>query len=93
MEALALLTDAPTEHQKDNTIFIYVDEDKIVTTIVKHIGTNVFFLQEKIDNGIFVPNYEKYNFVPADMCTKPCLGPIISRSTKRMTEYRILPNH
>ena len=27
------------------------------------------------------------------MCTKPCLGPIISRSTKRMTEYRILPNH
>ena len=28
--------------------------------------------------------------MPADMCTKPCSGPIISRSIKWMTEFRFI---
>ena len=72
MKALALHTGAPTVHWKDNTSFISFVEGKIVTPRVKHIDTTVCFLQEQFDNGIFLPKYEKSNFMPADMCKKPC---------------------
>ena len=29
--------------------------------------------------------------MPADMCMKPCSGPIISQSTKYMTGFRFYP--
>ena len=89
MEALSLQTDAPTVHWEDNTIFIYVVESKIVTPRVKHIEIYVYFLQEKIDNGLFVQKYDRYSVMPEDMCTKPCAGLIISRITKYMTGFRI----
>ena len=82
MEALELHTCAPILHWEDNTGFISFVEAKIVTPGVKHIDITVCFLHEKLGNGIFVPKYEKSNFMPADMCTKPCSGPIISLSTK-----------
>ena len=88
MEALALYTGAPTVHWEDNTSCISVVEAKRVTTRVKHIDIPVCFLQEQFDNGLFLPKYEKSSFMPADMCTKPCSGPIISRSTKWMTGFR-----
>ena len=44
-----------------------------------------------IENGLFVPNYEKYSVMYPDMCTKPCSGPIISRITKYMTDIRLYP--
>ena len=72
MEALDLHTGAPTVHWEDNTSFISFVEAKIVTPRVKHIDITVCFLQEQFDNGIFLPKYEKSNFMPADMCTKPC---------------------
>ena len=78
MEALALHTGAPTVHWEDNTSCIYVVEAKIVTPIVKHIGIIVCFLQEQFDNGLFITKDEKSSIIPADMCTKPCSGPIIS---------------
>ena len=59
MEALALHTGAPTIHWEDNTSFISVYEAKIVTPIVKHIDIPVCFLQDKFDNGLFLPKYEK----------------------------------
>ena len=55
---------------EDNTDCIYFFEAKIVTPRVKHIDIPVCFLQEKLDNGIFVPKYEKSIVVPLDMCTK-----------------------
>ena len=91
MEALALYTGATTEHWEDDTIFIYVIEAKIFTPRVKHIDIPVCFLQEKFDNGLFLPKYEKSSVMPADMCTKPFSGPIISRSTKWMTGFRFYP--
>ena len=72
MEALDLHTGAPTVHWEDNTSFISFVEAKIVNPRVKHIDITVCFLQEQFDNGIFLPKYEKSNFMPADMCTKPC---------------------
>ena len=72
MKALALHTGAPTVHWEDNTSFISFVEAKIVHPRVKHIDITVCFLQEQFDNGIFLPKYEKSNFMPADMCKKPC---------------------
>ena len=57
----------------------------------KHIDIPVCFLQEQFDNGILLPKYDKSSVMPADMCTKPCSGPIISRSTKWMTGFRFYP--
>ena len=91
MEDLALQTGAPTVHWEDNTSCISVVEAKIVTPIVKHIDIPVFFLQEKFYNGLFLPKYENSSVVPADMCTKPCSGPIIIRSTKWMTGFIFYP--
>ena len=57
MEAVALLTGAPTVHWEDNTSFISEVEAKRVTPIVKHIGIPFYFLQEQFQSGIFVPKY------------------------------------
>ena len=38
-------------------MYISVVEDKIVTPRVKHIDIPVYFLQEKIDNGLVIPKY------------------------------------
>ena len=85
MQALEIHTIAPTVHWEDNSSSISVIESKIVTHRVKHIGIPVCFLQEKFDNGLFIPKYEKSSVMPEDMYIKPCSGPIISRSTKWMT--------
>ena len=91
MEALALYTGAPTVHWEYNTSCIYVVEAKIVTPRVKHIDIPVCFILEQFDNGLFLPKYENSSVIPADMCTKPCSGPIISRSTKCITGFRFYP--
>ena len=70
MEDLALYTGAPTVHREDNTSCIYVIEAKRVTPRVKHIDIPVFFIQEKFDNGLFLPKYEESSVMPADMCTE-----------------------
>ena len=91
MEALALHTGAPTVHWEDDTGCISVVEAKIVTPGVKHIYIPICFLQEQFENGLFLPKYEKFSVIPADICTKPCSGPIISWSTKWVTEFRLYP--
>ena len=47
----------------------------------------MFFLT----NGIFVQNYQKSSVTPEDICTKPCLGTIISQSNKWRTGFRLYP--
>ena len=91
MEVLGLHTVAPTVHWEDNTSCISVVEAKRVTPRVKHIDIPVCFLQEQFDNGLFLPKYEKSSVMLADMCTKPCSGTIIIRSTKCMTGFRLYP--
>ena len=58
MEAFALNTGAPKVYWDDNKICISVFEAKIVTHRVKHIDIPVCFLQEKFDNGLFLPKCE-----------------------------------
>ena len=84
METLALHTGTPKVHWEDNTSFISGVEAKIVTPRFKHIDIPVYFLQENLDNGLFIPKYEKYSVILADMCTKPCSGPITNLITKWM---------
>ena len=91
MEALAFYIGAPTVHWEDNTSCISVFEAKWVTPRVKQIDITVCFLQEKFDNGLFLQKYEKSSVMPADMCKKPCSGPIIIRSTKWMTGFIFYP--
>ena len=91
MEALALYTSAPTVHWENNKSCISVVEAKRVTPRVKHIDIPVCFLQEQFDYGRFLPKYEKSSVMPAYMCTKPCSGSMISRSTKSMTGFRFHP--
>ena len=91
MEDLAIYTGVPTVHWEDNTSCISVVEAKRVTPRAKQIDIPVCFLQEQFDNGLFLPKYENSSVLPADMCTKPCSGPIISRSTKWMTGFRLYP--
>ena len=91
MWALALHTGAPTENWEDNTSCIYVVEAKIVTPRDKRIDIPIYFLQEQFENGIFFPKCYKTTFMLADMCTKPCTGPIISRGTKFVTELIFYP--
>ena len=88
MEYLSLHTGAPIVHWEDNTNCISVVEAKIVTPRVKHIDIPVCFLQEQFDNCLFITKYEKSSVMPAGMCTKPCSGPIISRSNKCMTGFK-----
>ena len=71
--------------------YISVFEAKIVTPRIKRIYILVYYLQEKFDNGLFVPRYDKYSFMPEYMCNKPCSGPIISRSTKWVTGFIFYP--
>ena len=66
-------------------------EAKRVTPRVKHIDIPVCFLQKQFDNGLFLPKYENSSVITEDMCTKPCSGTIISRSTKCMTGLRFYP--
>ena len=91
MEALALHTGAPTVNWEYNTSCISVVKDKRVNPRVKHIDIPVFFLQEQFENGLFIPKYKKSSVMLADMCTKPCSGPIIGRSKKWMTGLRFYP--
>ena len=91
MEALALHTVAHTVHWEDNTSFISAVEAKIVTPRVTHIDIPVCFIQEQFDNGLFLQKYENSSVMTADMCTKPCSGPIISCSTKWMNGFRFYP--
>ena len=91
MEALALHTGATTVHWEDNTSCISIVEAKIVTPKVKHIDITVCFQQEQFDNGLFLPKYENSSVIPTDMCTKPCPGPIIIRSTKWITGFIFYP--
>ena len=91
MEALELHTGAPTVNWEGNTSCISAVEVKRVTPRVKHIDIPVCLIQEKFDNGLFIPKYEKSSVMPEDMCTKLCSGPIISRSTKWMTVFRFYP--
>ena len=49
------------------------------------------FSNRTIDNGHFVPKYDKSSVMSADICTKPCLGPIIIQSTKWTTGLRLYP--
>ena len=58
MEALELHTGAPIIHWEDNTSYISAVESKRFTPRVKHIYFPVCFLQEKFDNGLFLPKYE-----------------------------------
>ena len=92
MEALVIHTGSPTVHWEDNISFISIVEAKIVTPRVKHIHITVYFLQYQFDNGLFISKYEKSSFMPADMCTKPCSGPIIIQSNKWITVFRLYPN-
>ena len=57
MEALEIHTGSPTLHWEDNTSFISVLESQIVTPRVKYIDIPVLFLQEKFENGLFIPKY------------------------------------
>ena len=82
MEALSLHNVAPTVHWEANKSCISVVEPERITPRVKHIDIPVCFPQEKFDNGLFIPKYEKYSVMPTYICTKPCSGPIISRSIK-----------
>ena len=91
MKDLVIHTGEPAAHWEDNTSCISYVEPKRVTPRVKHIYIPVCFLQEQFENDTFAPKYEKSSVMPEDMWTKPCLGPIISRSTKWMTGFRFYP--
>ena len=68
MRALAINTGAPTVHWEDNTSCIYSVEAKIVTPKVKHMDIHARFPQEKFENGLFIPKYEKSSGMPSYMC-------------------------
>ena len=91
MEDLLLHTGAPKVHLEDNTSCIPVVEAKRVTPRVKYIDITVCFLQDKFENDIFLPKYDKSSVIPANMCTKTCSGPIISRITNWMNGLRLYP--
>ena len=93
LEDLALHTGAPTLHFEYSTSYISVVEAKKVTYRVLHIDIPVCFQQEQFDNGLFITKYDNSSVVPADMCTKPCAGPIISQSNKWMTGFRLYPTN
>ena len=91
-EDLEIHTGPPALNYEDNTRCIYAIKVKRVTPIVKHIYIHMCFLHEQYDKSIFIPKYEKYIIMSADMCTKPCLGPVISCSTKWMTGFHFCIN-
>ena len=88
VDALAVHSGETIAHWEYNRSFIYIVEAKIFTSRVKHIDIPAFVLIQKFDNGTFVPKYDNYSFMPADMRTKPCSGPIISWSTTWTIVFR-----
>ena len=49
------------------------------------------FYKKKTDNGIFVPKYEKYGVMPADMCNKLRSGPLVVVLNKLLGSDYIQP--
>ena len=76
---------SPYQNQNNLDCYIYVVEAKRVNPRVKQIDITVYFIQEQFGNGLFASKYDKYSVIPEHMCNKPCLGPMISQSTKWMT--------
>ena len=91
MESLALHTGAPPVHWEYNTSCISVVEGKIFTPTVKHVDIPVYFLQKISYKVLFIPKYEKSSVMPANIYTKPCPFPIISRGTKWMAGFIFYP--
>ena len=89
MQDLSLQTVVPTVNCEYIRSWVYVVESKIFTPVVKHIDILIFFLKGIFDNGLFIRKYEKSNFMPADVCTKTCLGPIIIKNNKLMTGFKL----
>ena len=91
IESLAIHTGSPTVNWEENTSYISVVEDKIVTPRVKHLDIHIYFYKKNLTNVIFVPKYEKSGLMLSNVCTKPFPGPIISRFTKCITGFRLYP--
>ena len=87
METLSIHTGYPTVHLEDNKIYISIIKSKLVTPRKKHINIPVCFIQEKYDNGLFIPKYDKCIIISDDFCTKPFPGSIIYFSTKWMSGF------
>ena len=64
IEALEFHNGAPKVHWSENTGWIFFVEYKRVTPRVKNIAIAVCFLLDFFDNGILVPEYEKYSVIP-----------------------------
>ena len=64
LEALSLNTCAPIVHWEENTICLSVGKAKIFTTRPIHIDIPLYFLKEKFDNGLFIPQYDKSIIMP-----------------------------
>ena len=58
MGALGIHTGTPIVHWKENTSCIYVVEAEIFITRVKQIVITVYFLQEQLENDIFITRYD-----------------------------------
>ena len=71
----------------DSLLTTSVVEAKMVTPILKLIHIPVFFIQEKVENCLFVLKYKNSGIILADICTKTCLVPIISRITEWITGF------
>ena len=91
MKVLSLHTGAHTVQWEYNTCFIAVVGAKRVTPRLKHIYIPVCYVQEQFDNVLFLQKYDNSIVMPSDVCTKPCSGPIIIRSTKWMTGFGFYP--
>ena len=88
MESLALHTGAPTVNWEEKISCISVVGSKRVTPRVKDIDIPVYFLQKQFDDGLFIQKYDNSSFMPLDMCTKLCSGPIITLINKWTTGFR-----
>ena len=89
MEALALHIGSPTVHWEDNTRCTSVDGYRRVTPRVKHIDTPVRSLQDQFYIDVFIPKYDNSSVIPADMCIKPCSGPMTRQIIKWMSGFRL----
>ena len=88
MEASELHTGVPTINLEKNQFIFMLLKLKYLLLELNTVKFMSILYYNNFTMVFLLKIYDKYSVMPSYMCTKPCSGPIFSRSTKWMTEFR-----
>jgi hypothetical protein len=79
LEHLGYGNAAPTRHHEDNQPSKDVISANKVTSRFRHVHIPICYMHHHYDRGTFAPKFCKCTLMCANICTKPCAGPLHHR--------------